>query len=390
MILNIAVSVLLFLIIYPYAIYPIILKLMICNKHNIAAYTRIDDNLNEDMFPMVTLFIAAYNEESVIAGKIENSFSLSYPCHKFEVIVGSDGSTDSTNYIVNQYSLKYPNLKLLPFPERAGKVNVINKGISFCSGDIIVLSDANAIYNINSINNIIWHFFDETVGCVAGEKRINHPSNGTDIAQNEGIYWRLESFIKQGECKIKTVIGADGALYAIRKGLFQLLPEDTSVDDFLLSMLIVKQGYKISYEPEAYSYEETGNSLQDEFRRKVRIAAGNFFNLKYLSVFFSFNIISFLFVSHKFLRWISPFCFILLTVLLLSNLSVMIFQLLLFFLVISYVMAYYGYIAQSKNWVTVKVINILTYFYLTVLAQLVGCWKYVKGAQKAIWETVRS
>ena len=222
---------------------------------------------------------------------------------------------------------------------------------------------------------------------VAGEKRIKTTDNM--VSSNEGLYWKLESFIKKLEDKVSTVIGADGACYAIRRNLFMPLPQDTSVDDFLLSMKIVEQGYKIAYEKDAYSFEETGQTLQQELKRKIRIGAGNFYNLRFLKSFFHMSLESFMFLSHKFLRWISPIFFITLTVILLINIDDIENKILFFILLLSYLMGVVGFFFQHCLITDNKIIKIITYFYLVVLAQLLGFIRFLKGTQKAIWETVR-
>lgn len=371
---------LIFLIIYPYVIYPAILYVL--PKNSIAMLKKLPEITN------ISLFIAAYNEEKVIKEKLNNSLALETANVNLEIIVASDGSTDATIAIVKEFENKYSNIKLLDFKERQGKVNVINRGLQFCKGEIILLSDANAMYNRECLQKILPHFQNEKCGCVAGEKRVK--AMETDISKNEGLYWKLESKIKQLEAKVKTVIGADGACYAIRKNLFCKLPKDTAVDDFLLSMKIVEQGYNIEYEPEAYSYEESGSSLKQELNRKIRIAAGNFYNLCYLKRFFAADIVSFMFISHKLLRWISPALFLalslVLTVLALESLTAII---LLFFLMITYISALINYKYKANILLSDRLSRLITYFYLTVYAQLIGFIKYLSGKQKAVWNTIR-
>lgn len=371
---------LIFLIIYPYVIYPAILYVL--PKNSVAMLKKLPEITN------ISLFIAAYNEEKVIKEKLNNSLALETANVNLEIIVASDGSTDATIAIVKEFENKYSNIKLLDFKERQGKVNVINRGLQFCKGEIILLSDANAMYNRECLQKILPHFQNEKCGCVAGEKRVK--AMETDISKNEGLYWKLESKIKQLEAKVKTVIGADGACYAIRKKLFCKLPKDTAVDDFLLSMKIVEQGYNIEYEPEAYSYEESGSSLKQELNRKIRIAAGNFYNLCYLKRFFAADIVSFMFISHKLLRWISPALFLalslVLTVLTLESLTAII---LLFLLVITYIGALINYNYNINIFLSDKLSRLITYFYLTVYAQLIGFIKYLSGKQKAVWNTIR-
>lgn len=244
------------------------------------------------------------------------------------------------------------------------------------------------MYNEECLINLLRNFRNKKVGCVAGEKHI--VKNGTMIGDNEGLYWKLESLIKELEAKVETVIGADGACYAIRKELFVPLPSDTSVDDFLLSMKIVEQGYQIAYEPNAFSMEETGSTMKEELKRKVRIAAGNFYNLKLLTSFMRLDKKSWMFISHKFLRWISPALFILLTIVLavetfFSPIASIIFIL----LVISYLISYLKF-QDMDNFVTNnKISNIFSYFYLTVWAQLLGFIKYKRKEQGAVWDTLR-
>ena len=371
---------LIFLIIYPYVIYPAILYVL--PKNSVAMLKKLPEITN------ISLFIAAYNEEKVIKEKLNNSLALETANVNLEIIVASDGSTDATIAIVKEFENKYSNIKLLDFKERQGKVNVINRGLQFCKGEIILLSEANAMYNRECLQKILPHFQNEKCGCVAGEKRVK--AMETDISKNEGLYWKLESKIKQLEAKVKTVIGADGACYAIRKKLFCKLPKDTAVDDFLLSMKIVEQGYNIEYEPEAYSYEESGSSLKQELNRKIRIAAGNFYNLCYLKRFFAADIVSFMFISHKLLRWISPALFLalslVLTVLTLESLTAII---LLFLLVITYIGALINYNYNINIFLPDKLSRLITYFYLTVYAQLIGFIKYLSGKQKAVWNTIR-
>lgn len=373
------VALIITLILFPYVFYPIVLMLLPKREKN--------ETIEKKIYS-VTLYIAAYNEEGVIGEKLKNSMELDTSLCSLEIVVGSDGSTDKTNDIVQEYMKQYDNIRLLNFTDRAGKVNVLNRGIPLCKGEIILLSDANAMYNKDCLKSILPHFLNNVVGCVAGEKRV--ADNRGVISENEGFYWKLESKIKKLESEVATVIGADGACYAIRKSLFDVLPKDTSVDDFLLSMKIVEKGYVIEYEPNAYSYEETGSDIHQELKRKIRIAAGNFYNMQFLKNFIACDLLSFMYIGHKFLRWISPFLYFVLTLLLgylaLEDIrGIFLFILLL----ITYVIPVLKY-KNICNWITDnKIGNICSYFYLTVWAQFIGYLKYKSGSQKAIWETIR-
>jgi Glycosyltransferases, probably involved in cell wall biogenesis len=374
------------LFIFPYTIYPGFLLLFK------AFFSKSSDkNIDISTYqPKVTILVAAYNEEQVIADKIKNCLALNYPSNKIEILIASDGSSDKTEKIVNQFASDNGNVKLLAYKIREGKVNVLNKAIFHCSGEIIFFSDANAMYNSNAIVNAVRHFNNPQVGCVAGEKRIVQNSNDNNVSGREGLYWKVESLIKSMESDLDTVIGADGALYAIRRELYEELPKNTSVDDFLESMLIVIKGYKIAYEPEAFSLESSGESSGKEFNRKVRIAAGNFYNLKYLTSFLKFNLRSFMFISHKLLRWISPFVLIFLTLLLVVlSIHSKPYQCLLLILLFTYLIGLMGVLFEKISLFRPKHFNFIGYFYLTVLSQLIGFIKFMDGSQKAIWEKMR-
>ena len=338
---------LIFFIIYPYVLYPLILYVI---KKEDTPAEETEGSLS------VSLYIAAYNEEGIIGEKLDNSLRLKTGNIPFEIVVGSDGSTDKTNEIVANYDCNYKNIRLLSFKERAGKVNVLNRGIPLCKGKIILLSDANAMYNEECLVNLLRNFRNKKVGCVAGEKHI--VKNGTMIGDNEGLYWKLESLIKELEAKVETVIGADGACYAIRKELFVPLPSDTSVDDFLLSMKIVEQGYQIAYEPNAFSIEEAGSTMKEELKRKVRIAA--------------------------------PVLFILLTIVLAVEAFFSVIAGIIFVLLaISYLISYLKFQNIDNIITNNRISNIFSYFYLTVWAQLLGFIKYKRKEQGAVWDTLR-
>ena len=378
------VGLLFFLIAHPYVFYPASLVLLNCRQQ----HGQVQQAAEENCLPTISLLIAAYNEEKVIADKLVNAMKLDYPADKLEIVVGSDGSTDRTNEIVQAFASAQPQIKLLAYLHREGKVNVLNKAVQQCAGEIVVFSDANAFYNASALKHMAGHFANPEIGCVAGEKKMKIADDQDWIGENEGLYWKLESFIKRQESRLKTVIGADGAMYAIKKSLFTTLPRDTSVDDFLISMLIVLQGYRIVYEPRAFSCEAAGRSLAEELKRKVRIAAGNYYNLRYLQGLWGWNLLSYLFISHKLLRWASPFIFIALTLCLFVQAFNPVYAWLLALLLASYGIAALGYCCEQKL-LKYRVVSLITHFYLAVYAQFSGWIKYCKGTQKAIWETIR-
>ncbi|MFW6225272.1 MAG: glycosyltransferase family 2 protein, partial [Bacteroidota bacterium] len=257
---------------------------------------------NEDYQPEVTLFIAAYNEKDFIDSKIQNSFLLDYPSSKLHFLCVTDGSDDGTPEILK----KYKNVQVLHEAERNGKIGAINRGMKYVNTPIVVFSDCNTILPANAIRDIVQQFSIPNVGCVAGEKRITNNKKDGAVNAGEGFYWKYESLLKRLESHVYSAMGAVGELFAIRKELFRNVEKDTLLDDFMISMRIALQGYKISYTPHAYAIENASINAKEELKRKVRISAGgiqSMLRLKPLFNIFKYPVLGFQFISHKVLRW---------------------------------------------------------------------------------------
>ncbi|MDY7231655.1 glycosyltransferase family 2 protein [Hyalangium rubrum] len=333
------------------------------------------------LVPSVSLVVAAYNEASCIQQKLENSLALDYPAHRFEVLIGSDGSTDGTDERVKQC----PDTRVrLSAAARAGKTTVLNRCIPMAMGDIIVLSDANTMIEPEAIQALVRHFEDPEVGAVCGKLRLYNP---TKKDYEESAYWNYESLIKFYEGKRGSVVGANGGLYAIRRTLFTQLPPSTIVDDFVIPLRILEQGYKVVYEAEAVAHEETTEDYGKEFGRRARIAAGNFQSLKMVPGLLlpTAGFPAFAFWSHKLLRWCAP---ALMAVALLANLFLLdsvFYRLTLFSQAMFYALAYLGKAGVLKG--TGKRIASVAYYFVTMnLAIVVGFWRFLRNAQKAAWD----
>lgn len=291
----------LFLIVYTYLGYPAILWLL-------ARRARIEETgrLSETSIPSVSLIIAAHNERRVMSEKLTNAESLAYPQDKLEVIVASDGSTDGTNEIVR--ACPWPSLRLVALPEHRGKAAALNAAVASASGELLVFSDANTLFQSDALHVLVTHFSNPRVGCVSGRLSLVNPSSD-EGGRGEGAYWRLETWIKTKESRLGSVIGANGAIYAIRRGLFTEIPVGLINDDFFVSMKVLEQGYRALFEPAAIGQEETAPSLEGEYRRHVRDAAGHFQVLPHLSGLLRprHKFTSFAFFSHRILRWLLPF-----------------------------------------------------------------------------------
>jgi biofilm PGA synthesis N-glycosyltransferase PgaC len=262
-------------------------------------------------YPTVSFIVAAYNEEDCISQKIINSLEQDYPKDRLEILFITDGSSDRTPEIV----LQYPAVRLLHLPERNGKSAALNRAVRETKQDILIFSDANTILNPDATKNIVRHYRNHRTGGVAGEKKVLSASPSNEVGAGEGLYWKYESFLKQLDSDFYSVVGAAGELFSLRRDLYEQLPHTVILDDFVLSLKTAGKGYPIRYEPEAYAMELPSFSLKDEEKRKVRIAAGGFQAIGMLLPLLAFwknPRLSFLYISHRVLRWtLSPLCFIL-------------------------------------------------------------------------------
>jgi biofilm PGA synthesis N-glycosyltransferase PgaC len=284
---------------YSYFGYPIILFLIGKFKRPAAA------SRNGEYYPYVCFFISAFNEEKVLRRKIENSLSLDYPRDKLRILVASDGSSDRTENIAREYDDL--GVTLYHSSTRRGKSAVINNVIQHVREEIVVFTDANALFSSDAVQKMVSHFSNPEIGCVVGKLRYvdRHTSC---VGKGEGIYWRYESKISQLESALQRVLVANGSIFAIRRTLFkQLYP--AVANDFQMPVDIASQGYGIVYEPGAEAIERTTIFWQEEFQRKVRIVLRGFTGFWMLSSRFKgFRLWQF--ISHKFSRWfIGPFLF---------------------------------------------------------------------------------
>jgi cellulose synthase/poly-beta-1,6-N-acetylglucosamine synthase-like glycosyltransferase len=298
------------LIIYAYALYPgIVWFLSRCYRPWRCVPTEVD------ALPSISLLIAAHNEEAVIGQRIENALALDYPATKLEVVVASDGSSDATNDIVRRYNDR--GVRLVQYTERQGKTCVLNNTIPTLGGEVILLSDANTFYEPSAARRLAHWFSDPTVGAVCGRLILVDPKTGTNV---DSLYWRYETFLKRCEGRLGGLLGANGAVYGIRKSIYRSIPHNTLVDDFVIPLYAkIATNCRIVYDPEAIAHEETPKNVRAEFRRRARIGAGGYQCLVILRRILSprYGWTAFTFFSHKVLRWLCPFF---LLTLLLSNL----------------------------------------------------------------------
>jgi len=340
--------------------------------------------------PTCTLVVAAYNEEGLIEEKIKNSLALSYPKNKLEFVFITDGSTDGTAKIAGNYT----QIRHLHSDERKGKIAAVHRAMDTVTTEVVVFTDANTFLNTEALLNICRHYTDKKVGAVAGEKRVF--STGADATAGEGFYWKYESKLKTWDSELYTVVGAAGELFSIRKELYQPVSPDTILDDFMISLLVAGDGYRVIYEPEAFATESASQNVSEELKRKIRIAAGGIQSILWLKSLlnpFKIPVLTFQYVSHRVLRWtIVPFLMILA---LLLNLIIVFegsveltYQVLLLAQVAFYLAAISGWILEEKH-IKVKIFFIPYYFCMMNYAVIMGIIRFASGKQSAIWEKAK-
>jgi cellulose synthase/poly-beta-1,6-N-acetylglucosamine synthase-like glycosyltransferase len=371
---------------HSYILYPWVLKLLSRNKkENSAIYEPGQD------LPFVSVIISVHNEEMVISDKIRSIYYTLYPLNKFEVLVGSDNSTDGTNLICKVYSENYEHFHFFPFTERQGKPDVVNLLVEKAHGDILILTDAKVFFEINTIPELIKHFKNPDIHIVGGNI-LNQKTNPEGISIQEKAFMNREIRIKYMEGLIwgKTM-GIYGAIYAIRKTSFTKVPPGYAVDDFFITMDVLRKKGKAILNLSATSLENVPDDISTEFRRKVRISSGNFQNLWhfFFCLWPPYSSLAFAFASHKVIRWIGPFLLILIFVtngLLAVNSDF--YYLLFLFQVFLSILPIIDLILRKID-LHIIILRFVTHFYAMNFALLVGFFKNITGMKTNIWQPTR-
>ena len=297
----------LFIVFYTYIGYGMLLYVMVLIKRLFCKTSQAPILPDDDQLPNVTLMICAYNEEDIIREKMENIRQIDYPADKFCVMWVTDGSNDGSNDLLKQY----PEVTLVYSPERKGKAMAMQHGLKVNKAEYVVFTDANTMLNAKAIREIVRQFMKPNVSCVSGEKRVAARTNDQIAAEGEGLYWKYESTLKQWDSDLYSAMGAAGELFAVKMSDYREAPTNALLDDFMMSMLIVKDGHRIAYTSEAYAMEYGSANMYEESKRKRRIAAGGLQSIWWLRSLMNplkYPIVSFLFISHRVLRWsITPF-----------------------------------------------------------------------------------
>jgi len=371
-------------IFHSYVLFPAILTLLSFLKKK-----RADETSGE--LPKVTILMAAYNEEAVIREKINSITSGLYPADRLEILAGSDASTDATNEILTSLEKVIPILKFFPFATRQGKPGIINRLAQHASGEILVLTDANVLFNPDTLLEIVKPFSDPKMGLV-DTRMVNLGMKIEGISYQEKAYISREVDIKTMESRLwGTMMGPFGGCFAIRRELFGPIPDNFLVDDFYLNMKVLEQGYKAVNHPEAIVFEDVSNDPSIEFRRKVRIATGNFQNLiRFKKLLFSSRPgLSFCFWSHKVLRWLGPVFMIaaLISLVFLAFESPLYLVLLTGYLLVLMVPGL-DYLLKKLN-LHLRFFRFISYFLAMNLAMAKGLLRYLKGVKTNVWQPTK-
>lgn len=340
--------------------------------------------------PSVTLLIAAYNEEKNISEKVKNSLALNYPKDKLEIMVASDGSSDRTHEIVSQYEDQ--GVKLLRF-ERRGKIFALNDSIAQATGEIIVFSDANTFYDEDSLLKLVENFADPAVGGVCGNQCHFKNKTRDNAGQGESLYWNYDKALKQFQNQTGSIVSADGAIYAIRKDLYEMPPSTAVTDDFAISTGVIEKGHRLVFENDALAYENTMPGAEEEFRRKVRIMnrglRGVIMRKKLLNPF-RYGFYSVTLFSHKVLRRLVPFFLIFLYIASLFLVNTHIFYTTAAIAqTVFYLWAGISYLMRQSNIGGSKLFYIPFFYCMANLAAFIAVLNIIAGRKIEFWNPQR-
>jgi cellulose synthase/poly-beta-1,6-N-acetylglucosamine synthase-like glycosyltransferase len=361
---------------YTYVGYPLLLALR--------ARLGTRPHQQSIMFPTVSILVVAHNEAARISQRIENLLAVNYDTRSLEIVIASDASGDATVALAEQF--RPAGVRVVAFDRHRGKPAVLNDLIPHLRGEIVVLMDVRQHIDTGALHRLLDNFADPAVGAVSGELILTADEETGGGLEGIGFYWRYEKFIRLQESLIDSTIGATGALYALRRELFETIPEDTLLDDVLIPMQIARRGYRVLFEPAARASEHLSASSKAEFRRKVRTIAGNFqlfWKQPWLLNPFA-NRLWFATVSHKLSRLLCPAFLLLLLVANLWLLDNRFFQAALLLQVMFYLAALAAQLwpAQAQQSALLSVPHA---FSLLNWCTVVGFYLFVRGQQQVTW-----
>ena len=333
--------------------------------------------------PRVAVIVAAFNEEKDIGARVRNLLAQDYPADRLRIFIGSDGSSDRTAEIVRE--IGHPAVHLADFTQNRGKASVLNDLVALADEDILVLTDANTVFQDDAVRTLVRHFDAPDVGCVCGELRLVRAGDTGD--NQDHVYWRYERMLKYHESRIGGLLGANGGVYALRRADYVALPPTTIVDDFWVSMQVVEHGLRCVYDPEAIAVETVPENISDEFGRRVRIGIGNYQSLVRFAGLLNPGrgvAVAFTFLSHKVLRWLAPHMMILA----LASSAILatrpFYGGVLAAQLVFYALSWLGW-RLARTGSAPKALRLPLFFTSMNLGLLVGFYRFTKGTGSGAW-----
>ena len=390
------------LVVYTYVGYAIVLWLLVKLKRAFFKKEQLPELPADDELPTVTLMICAYNERDIIDEKMQNIRQLNYPRERFCIMWVTDGSSDDSNRLLSAY----PEVTLVYSPERRGKAAAMQHGLQENKSEIVVFTDANTMLNADAIREIVRQMMRPNVSCVSGEKRVTSrrdsslsshlsPLTSQVAAEGEGLYWKYESTLKRWDSELYSAMGAAGELFAVRMEHYREAPSNALLDDFMMSMLILKDGHRIAYTSQAYATEYGSADMQEESKRKRRIAAGGLQSIWWLRSLmnpFKHPKVAFQFISHRVLRWsITPvalLALIPLNVLLVMMKGGCVYTIVWILQILFYAAAFAGYVLATKGKKS-RLLYVPYYFLFMNVNVFLGVRYLMTHSTSGTWEKAR-
>ncbi|GAA4363394.1 glycosyltransferase family 2 protein [Hymenobacter saemangeumensis] len=376
----------LLLVAHTYVLFPLLLdQLAQGRRQNADIYAPGAADL-----PAVDILLAAHNEESVIEEKVRSTFQTSYPLDRVRLLVGSDNSSDQTNSLLEKLSRQYPQLHFQAYHQRTGKPTVIENLARHATAPVLVLTDANVFFASDTLYHLVKHFHNPAIGLVGGNI-LNPEHRAEGISGQEKAYLERENQIKFQEGVVwGAMMGAFGGCFAVRRSCYHPAPAAFLVDDFYITLAVLRDGLQAINELEAVCYEDVSDRLKEEFRRKARISAGNFQNLREFRSLLSprYGGVAFALWSHKVLRWYTPLLLLLLLAVTLGLVALQAGWL--------YQLALAGQLALPLLLLAdvllkrmgrhSRLLRFVTHFYSMNAALLLGYWRYLRGIKTTVWQ----
>ncbi|MFM8595991.1 MAG: glycosyltransferase [Flavobacteriales bacterium] len=371
-------------ILHSYVLYPFLLKYLLRKKGSASNRSMLTHR------PPLSIIIPAHNEEQVLRDKLNSILASDYDLASLEILIGIDASHDFSGIIAASFADKFPHFKVKHFEERQGKIKIVNALVPEAKHELIILTDANVLFTKNTLKALSQHFIDPTIGLVDTRMQ-NYGLKNTGISMPESNYIAGEVKIKEAEGTLwGAMMGPFGGCFAFRKMCFTPIPNHFLVDDFYINMTCLEQGFKCINEQNAVVLEDVSNDLGVEFKRKIRISAGNFQNLsRFWRLLLKFNGLSFAFLSHKVLRWVSPVLIIFMILQIIAQADHSVFYSICYFILImiplTFVVDYFARRQQTH----VVFLRYIIHFVSMNVALFLGLLQFLKGIRSSVWEPTK-